>query len=1634
MNTSNAVRTTVSNGFVAGLRSRQLLLLIQALVIASISSVVPKASAQGYTVAAVVSQGTVRPDGAGTFSPVNPSLDGDFIVFNQGDACLGCASPDSLWVANPTTGELRKLVSTSTGIPGGVGTFGSFGAGPIARAGVVVFIGSDAMNRPGLYAVPTAGGAVVRLADTSTGVPGASKPFTTFAWKGFQHDGTTAVFTGGAPGVTGVYSVRLDGSGLARIADSDTPVNSQACNLFPVMVFSKPSISSGNIGFLGQTTFDYSVGFSGLYTQPLSPAATPGCAGPSPSAVSSLQTLPINPGALVQTALDYGRMDGATLVFRAAVAGTGTGGIFSTGLAMSSAGGALITVVDSRTALPGFGAVSFIGNFGFAADAGNTIFQAHDSTGLKSALFLASSGVMTRIAGTGDAVGGSAIAAVDAPEAGSLHGAAVAFMGTRIDGSRAIYVARPIPVSLGDFTGTVTIDGLLATGATVAASSGGVIRGTAVTNGSGLYSLFLPAGIYDLSVAAAGAAGSSSPGHTLGAGATIIVNLTLSRVGTIAGVVQNPSGTRLAGARVDVTGTGFSVGATTDSTGNFSIGGVPAGIYTVAGSAIGYNNLNLPGINVSPNVTTSVTLQLTAVSSPLAAFVRTDTTTQGSWKTVYGADGQAITNDVTNYPLYATVAFTGQSASTWTATTTDVRALLKGATTGRIASAWSSFTSFSIDINLTDGLPHQVALYCLDWDTANTRAERIDVLDPATGLVLASSPASAFTSGQYLVWNLSGHVTLRVTKTGASNAVVSGLFFDRPLAAPPALATVTPATGVSGTTVPVTLTGSSLTGASLNLGAGITATGIVATAGQITANLAIAATAPIGPQTLSVSTLGGTSSTVTFTVNPPTPILATITPALAVTGTSVPVTLTGTHLTSATLNLGAGVTAAGVVVTATQITATFNIAATAPVGLQNITVTTPGGTSSAVTFTINQPRPVLTSIAPAAAVIGTRQALILTGTNLNGATLSLGSGLTATGVVVTATQISATFVVAATAPLGAASIIVTTPGGTSNAITFTIVPRPAALAAFVKTDTTTQGTWKTIYGTDGQAIANDVTNYPLYAQVAFNGQAPSTWTPSTVDIRALLKGATTGRIASAWYNFSSYSIDINLTDGLPHQVALYCLDWDGANTRAERVDVLDAATGLVLASNSVSAFSSGQYQVWNLSGHITLRVTKTGAWNAVVSGLFFDSPLAPTPALATVTPATGVIGTTVPVTLTGTNLTGASLNLGPGITATGLVATAGQITANLAIAATAPVGPQTISVSTPGGTSGTVTFLVKPLAPTLATIAPALAVVGTNVPVTFAGTNLTGATLSLGAGITATGTVVTATQITATFNIAATAPVGLQNITVTTPGGTSSAVTFTINQPRPVLTSIAPAAGVTGISQAVILTGTNLAGASLKLGTGLTATGVVVTATQITATLAVAATASLGPANITVITPGGTSNAITFTVVPRPAALAAFVKTDATTQGTWKSVYGADGQAIANDVTNYPPYAQVAFTGQSTSTWTATTTDVRAPLKGAATGRIASAWSSFTSFSIDINLTDGLPHQVALYCLDWDTANTRAERVDVLDPATGLVLASSPVSAYSAGQYVVWNLSGHVTLRVTRTGASNAVVSGLFFN
>jgi len=164
--------------------------------------------------------------------------------------------------------------------------------------------------------------------------------------------------------------------------------------------------------------------------------------------------------------------------------------------------------------------------------------------------------------------------------------------------------------------------------------------------------------------------------------------------------------------------------------------------------------------------------------------------------------------------------------------------------------------------------------------------------------------------------------------------------------------------------------------------------------------------------------------------------------------------------------------------------------------------------------------------------------------------------------------------------------------------------RPAAV--FLKTDTATQGNWKGVYGSAGFTLASDAANLPAYARIVLPGKSnTATWIDHTDQPRALQRFNTGDRIGAAWFNFSAFTIDVNLTGDKMHRVAFYLLDWD-STTRVENIVVADGMNGRTLDVHQASKFAGGQYLVYNMSGHVIVRVTPVAGANAVLSAVFFD--------------------------------------------------------------------------------------------------------------------------------------------------------------------------------------------------------------------------------------------------------------------------------------------------------------------------------------------------------------------------------------------------------------------------------------------
>lgn len=259
-------------------------------------------------------------------------------------------------------------------------------------------------------------------------------------------------------------------------------------------------------------------------------------------------------------------------------------------------------------------------------------------------------------------------------------------------------------------------------------------------------------------------------------------------VGTVATPVASPSGgsfTTSATVSLASATTGALIRYTTDGSTPTAASTLYTGPLILTASATVKSFASLAGSTDSATASAgfviasgSTTNQSTnSVGGTTASFIKADATTQGNWKSAYGAEGYNIIGNSVNYPAYAQVTAAGKSDYTWVDPTSDTRALQKVATTDRLASAWYAGASFSVSLAFTDSVKHRVAFYCLDWDT-NARGQTIDVLDTVSGTVLSSQSVASFNGGQYLVWDVSGAVTVRFTRTAGNNALLMGIFFD----------------------------------------------------------------------------------------------------------------------------------------------------------------------------------------------------------------------------------------------------------------------------------------------------------------------------------------------------------------------------------------------------------------------------------------------------------------------------------------------------------------------------------------------------------------------------------------------------------------------------------------------------------------------------------------------------------------------------------------------------------------------------------------------------------------------------------------------------------------------------------------
>jgi uncharacterized protein (TIGR03790 family) len=167
-----------------------------------------------------------------------------------------------------------------------------------------------------------------------------------------------------------------------------------------------------------------------------------------------------------------------------------------------------------------------------------------------------------------------------------------------------------------------------------------------------------------------------------------------------------------------------------------------------------------------------------------------------------------------------------------------------------------------------------------------------------------------------------------------------------------------------------------------------------------------------------------------------------------------------------------------------------------------------------------------------------------------------------------------------------------------------VAPGSQASATYLGVDTTTAGNWIGHYGSEGYIIPNSSIDLPNYVQLRVTADIANN---TCSDSRCL---ETADRLSSTWNSWqaSTFTIDININDGKTHQISLYA--YDASHTGGILTFTIKSVNdGAILLSNELSSFFSGAYQIWEISGHVTIVVRgATPPIPAIINGLFFDPP------------------------------------------------------------------------------------------------------------------------------------------------------------------------------------------------------------------------------------------------------------------------------------------------------------------------------------------------------------------------------------------------------------------------------------------
>ena len=728
-----------------------------------------------------------------------------------------------------------------------------------------------------------------------------------------------------------------------------------------------------------------------------------------------------------------------------------------------------------------------------------------------------------------------------------------------------------------------------------------------------------------------------------------------------------------------------------------------------------------------------------------------------------------------------------------------------------------------------------------------------------------------------------------------------------------------------------------------------------------------------------------------ITLNPPIigpPILTNLNPSTVIVGgPSFPLTITGSNFVNGAVARVDGVDRPTQFISETELRATILAQDIVETGMVGVTVRNPDpntGVSNALSLSVVNPVPALTSISPNSAATGSPGIMLtLTGANFVPGAIVQWNGNNRVTTFRDGAQLTAQIPNTDLTTAGTATVGVVNPapgGGQSNTLNFTIAsPSPIPRITTISPDAIQAGSAGFILTVNGSGFANS-------SVVRFNGNPLPTTFGSANQLTAQVSASdivNSGPASITVFNpppgGGTSNAAILSVSVPPNPVPAITTLNPSAVTSGGGPFTL-TVTGSNFVQNSVVRFNGQDRQTSFISstelratilasdilngGSATITVFNPTPAGGVSNPLTLTINFAP-PTITQLSPISAVAGgPAFQLTVFGTNFAPGSVARWNGQDRVTQFIGVTELAIQVPAADIANVGSATISVFSPppgGGLSNEVTFNINQAArpvPRITTINPNNASAGgADFMLTVNGQNFVSDSVVRWNGSPRPTTFANSTMLTAQIPAADIASAGTANVTAFTPpagGGESNAAVFTINAPTnpvPTITSLNPAAvGAGGQAFTLTVNGTGFVPGSVVQVNGENRQTTVVSATQLTAQITAEDIAVSGSVAIRVFNPapgGGTSNQVEFTVI-NPVPTITSLHPNVVAEGSGAFVLAVNGtnfvfgaQILINNVpriTSFSP-TQLTTTIQASEVVTPTTLNVQVvnPLPGGGT-------------------------------------------------------------------------------------------------